>query len=107
MSTAPFERDLLGKTLAGKYHLVQVQGAGYYSVVFVAHQQFCGRFVRPVAVKVSRQTDLTDDTAPAIFGDAIVLARLLASTDHEGRRHLVQIHDMGLLPEHGNRAYLV
>ncbi|MFO0846516.1 MAG: serine/threonine-protein kinase [Gemmataceae bacterium] len=107
MASAPFERDLLGKTLAGKYHLVQVQGAGYYSVVFVAHQLFCGRFVRPVAIKVSRQAGLTDDTAPQLFGDALVLARLMASSDHEGRRHLVQIHDMGLLPEQDDRAYLV
>jgi serine/threonine protein kinase len=107
MSQQPFEHGLLGQTLAGKYRLVQVQGSGFYSVVFVAHQHFCGRFVRPVAIKVSRQTGLTDETAPDLFGDALILARLLASSDHDGRRHLVQIHDMGLLPEHGGRAYLV
>lgn len=107
MSQHPFEHDLLGKTLAGKYRLVEVQGAGFYSVVFVAHQHFCNRFVRPVAIKVSRQTGLTEETAPDLFGDALILARLLASSDHEGRRHLVQIHDMGLLPEHEGRAYLV
>ncbi len=108
MATKPFERDLLGKTLADKYHLVSVQGSGYYSVVFVAHQLFCGRFVRPVAIKISRQTGLDHGTAPAILGDALVLARLLASTDdHEGRRHLVQIHDMGLFAELDHRAYLV
>jgi serine/threonine protein kinase len=60
-----------------------------------------------VAIKVSRQTGLTEETAPELFGDALILARLLASSDHEGRRHLVQIHDMGLLPEHEGRAYLV
>lgn len=103
----PFERDLLGQTLVGKYKLVEVQGSGYYSVVFVAHQQFCGHFVRPVAIKISRQTGLTEQTAPQVLGDALILARLLASTDHEGRRHLVQIHDMGLLPEQEDRAYLV
>ena len=63
--------------------------------------------VRPVAVKVSRQTGLTEETAPHLFGDALILARLLAGGDHEGRRHLVQIHDMGLLPEHDGRAFLV
>jgi eukaryotic-like serine/threonine-protein kinase len=107
MTTPPFEQALLGQTLAGKYRLVQVQGAGYYSVVFVAHQHFCNRFVRPVAIKVSRQTGLTEETAPDLFGDSLILARLLASSDHDGRRHLVQIHDMGLLPEHDGRAYLV
>jgi serine/threonine protein kinase len=107
MDREPFEQSLLGQTLADKYRLVSVQGAGFFSVVFVAHQHFCGRFVRPVAVKVSRQTGLTAETAPDLFGDAIVLARLLAGSDHEGRRHLVQVLDMGLLPEHDGRAYLV
>src|SRR5262245_4382021 len=103
----PFEQALIGQSLAGKYRLVEVQGAGFYSVVFVAHQHFCNRFVRPVAIKVSRQTGLDEDSALGVFGDALVLARLLAVSDHEGRRHLVQIHDMGLLPEHDGRAYLV
>lgn len=103
----PFEQKLLGQTLADKYRLMSVQGAGFFSVVFVAQQHFCNRFVRPVAIKVSRQTGLTADTAPDLFGDAIILARLLAGSDHEGRRHLVQVLDMGLLPEHDNRAYLV
>jgi len=107
MDREPFEQALLGQTLADKYRLVSVQGAGFFSVVFVAHQHFCGRFVRPVAVKVSRQTGLTAETAPDLFGDAIVLARLLAGSDHEGRRHLVQVLDMGLLPEREGRAYLV
>lgn len=102
-----FEHRLLGQTLAGKYRLVSLQGAGFFSVVFVAHQLFCGRFVRPVAIKVSRQTGLTEDTAPLLFGDAMVLARLFTQPNKDGCRHLVQIHDMGLLPEHEGRAYLV
>jgi serine/threonine protein kinase len=67
--------------------------------------------MRPVAIKISQHTGLTEETAPYLFGDALVLARLLASegspaVSDEGRRHLVQIYDMGLLPEHENRAYL-
>jgi serine/threonine protein kinase len=62
--------------------------------------------MRPVAVKVSRQSGLTEETAPYLFSDALVLARLLAGDDHDGRRHLVQIYDMGLLPEFEGRAYL-
>lgn len=107
MDREPFEQTLLGKTLADKYRLVSIQGAGFFSVVFVAHQSFCGRFVRPVAIKISRQTGLTPETAPELFSDAIILARLLAGSDHEGRHHLVQVLDMGLLPEHDDRAYLV
>src|SRR5262249_18664807 len=80
---------------------------GSFGTGFQANQFFCKQVMRPVAVKVSRQTGLTEDTAPVLFGDALILARLLASGDHDGRRHLVQIFDMGLLPEHEDRAFLV
>jgi serine/threonine protein kinase len=103
----PLEKRLLGKTLAGKYELLEVQASGAFGTVFRARQYFCRRFMRPVAVKVSRQSGLSEETAPGLFGDALVLAQLLASSDHEGRRHLVQIFDMGLLPEVEDRAYLV
>ena len=104
--TPPFEQSLLGQTLAGKYKLVEVQAGGAFGAVFRAEQYFCQQFVRPVAVKVSRQTGLSEETAPHLFGDAIMLARILATGDHDGRRHLVQIFDMGLLPEHDGRAYI-
>jgi serine/threonine-protein kinase len=104
------EQRLLGQTLAGKYNLLDVQASGAFGTVFRAEQYFCRQLVRPVAVKVSRQSELTEETAPYLFGDALILARLLASPsagfDDAGRRHLVQIHDMGLLPEHDNRAFL-
>ena len=102
----PFEHGLLGQTLAGKYKLVEVQAGGAFGAVFRAEQSFFGQFVRPVAVKVSRQTGLTEESAPHLFGDALMLARLLATGDHDGRRHLVQIFDMGLSPEHEGRAYI-
>jgi serine/threonine-protein kinase len=113
MARAPsFEERLLGQTLAGKYKLIAVQASGAFGTVFQAQQFFCRQFMRPVAVKVSRQTGLTEETAPHLFGDALVLAQLLAGSDPAGdhgggRRHLVQIFDMGLLPEHEDRAYLV
>jgi serine/threonine protein kinase len=102
-----FEEQLIGQTLQGKYRLVEAVSGGCYGVVFRAEQYFCNRHVRPVAVKITRQTGLTEENAPHFFSDALVLARLLASGDHEGRRHLVQIFDMGLLPEHDNRAFMV
>jgi serine/threonine-protein kinase len=110
-ATPPLEQQLLGRTLAGKYRLLDVQACGAFGTVFRAEQYFCRQLVRPVAVKVSRQTDLSEQTAPYLFGDALILAQLLANAsvgfDDAGRRHLVQIHDMGLLPEHDNRAFLV
>ncbi|HEY7155783.1 MAG TPA: serine/threonine-protein kinase, partial [Gemmataceae bacterium] len=106
----PLEQRLLGQTLAGKYKLLDVQASGAFGTVFRAEQYFCRQLMRPVAVKVSRQSELTEETAPYLFGDALILARLLASPsagfDDAGRRHLVQIHDMGLLAEHDNRAFL-
>ncbi len=109
--SSSLEQRLLGQTLAGKYKLLDVQASGVFGVVFRAEQYFCRRCVRPVAVKVSRQSELTEDTAPYLFGDALILAQLLAapatSLDDAGRRHLVQIHDMGLLPEYDDRAFLV
>src|SRR5262245_31231337 len=112
MSRDSFEQRLIGQTLAGKYRLREVQAAGAFGTVFRGEQYFCRLFMRRVAVKVSRQTGLTELTAPALFSDALVLARLLASDDPvgdagNGRRHLVQIFDLGLLPEYDDRAYLV
>jgi serine/threonine-protein kinase len=106
-ASSPFEEQLVGQMLAGKYRLAEVISGGCYGVVFRAEQYFGQRFVRPVAVKITRQTNLTDETAPLLFSDALVLARLLSSSDHEGRRHLVQLFDIGLLPEHDNRAFMV
>lgn len=109
--TTSLEQRLLGQTLAGKYKLLDVQASGAFGLVFRAEQYFCRQRVRPVAVKVSRQGELSEDTAPYLFGDALILAQLLAAPatglEDAGRRHLVQIHDMGLLPEYDNRAFLV
>jgi serine/threonine protein kinase len=105
------EQRLLGQTLAGKYRLLEVQASGAFGTVFRAQQFFCKQPMRPVAVKVSRHSGLTEETAPQMFGDALMLARLLAGDGppgigDEGRRHLVQIYDLGLLPEYDGRAYL-
>jgi serine/threonine-protein kinase len=108
MDHAPsLEQRLVGQTLGGKYYLQEVQACGAFGTVFRAQQLFCRQVVRSVAVKVSRQTGLTEESAPYLFGDALILARLLAGGDHDSRRHLVQIFDMGLLPEHDDRAFLV
>jgi serine/threonine protein kinase len=101
------EERLLGRLIADKYRLVAVRAGGAFGTVFKADQEFCGRFVRPVAVKISRQAGLTTETAPSLFGDALILARIMALSEGEGKQHLVPIYDMGLLAEHENRGYLV
>jgi serine/threonine protein kinase len=106
-STPSPEDRLLGRVIADKYRLVAIRAGGAFGTVFKADQEFCGRFVRPVAVKISRQTGLTLETAPNLFGDALILARIMALSEGEGKQHLVPIYDMGLLPEHDNRGFLV
>ncbi len=103
----PFEDRLLGRVIADRYRLVQVHARGAFGTVFRAEQFFCSQFVRPVAVKISRQTGLTEQNAPRLFSDALTLARLIAGGPREGRQHLVPIYDMGLLPEHDGRGFLV
>src|SRR5438270_14070826 len=75
---ASFEESVLGQVLDGKYRLQQVRLRGVWGVVFQADESFCRTFVRSVLVKVSRQTGMTDLTAPHFFGDAIRLAQALA-----------------------------
>jgi serine/threonine-protein kinase len=105
--TPSLEERLLGRTIAGKYRLVEVQASGAFGTVFKAEQYFCKQFVRPVAVKMSRQSGLTEADAPYLFADALILAQILAGSDHDGKRHLVPIYDLGLLPDYEDRAYLV
>jgi serine/threonine-protein kinase len=113
MPQGPFqEQQLVGQTLAGKYRLIAVQASGAFGTVFRGEQYFCRQRMRPVAVKVSRQTGLTEESASYLFSDALMLARLVGGdvppgVSDEGRRHLVQIYDLGLLPDHEDRAYLV
>jgi serine/threonine-protein kinase len=105
--SAPLEDRLLDQVIADKYRLVEAHAGGAFGTVFKAHQFFCGHFVRPVAVKVSHQTGLTADKAVYLFSDALILAQILAGANPQGKQHLVPIYDMGLLPEHDDRGYLV
>src|SRR5262249_46803628 len=86
---------------------MSVHARGAFGTVFKAHQFFSRLFVRPVAVKVSRQPRLTEANAAQLFSDAIILAQLLSGAHREGKQHLVPIYDMGLLPDCDGRGYLV
>jgi serine/threonine-protein kinase len=106
-NTLTLDNRLLGQVVAGKYRIVEAQARGAFGTVFLAHQVLCGHFVRPVAVKVSHQTKLTEETVGVLFSDALILAQILAGAHPHGKQHLVQIFDMGLLPEHEGRGFLV
>jgi serine/threonine protein kinase len=101
------EDRLIGRTIAGKYRIVAAHACGTFGTVFKAHQFFFDHFARCVAVMVSHQTGLTEKTAGALFGDAVILARLLAEAGPHGKQHLVPIHDMGILTDHEDRGFLV
>ena len=98
---------LLGRLIAGKYRLVEVQARGAFGTVFKGHQYLGSHFVRPVAVKVSHQTGLTDESAGPLFSDALILAQILAGGSSPGKQHLVPIYDLGTLPDHDGRGFLV
>ena len=75
-------------------------GEGGFGGVFWSEQQFLGLPVRQVAVKLSKQTGIDTSVARDIFADAFLLAQAMDEmTDVEARSHLVQIYDLGILPE--------
>src|SRR5437867_1475620 len=111
---ASFEESVLGQVLDGKYRLQQVRLRGIWGVVFQAEQFFCRTFVRPVLVKVSRQTGMTDVTAPHFFGDALRLAQAQAAEASptsglrlDARQCFPAILDLGLLPQWNGCGMLV
>ena len=104
---ASFEESVLGQVLDGKYRLQQVRLRGAYGVVFQADEFFCRTFVRAVLVKVSRQTGMTDVTAPHFFGDAIRLAQAQAEDASRDESHFPRILNLGLLPQWNGCGMLV
>jgi serine/threonine protein kinase len=103
----PFESHFRDRVIARKYRLGEVRSSSPHSLVFRAQHLFCGQAIRPVAVKIPRLAGLTEETAPLLFQGAAAVANVLSSTSHEGRRHLPQVLDLGLLPKRGGVAYLV
>ncbi|WP_353944147.1 serine/threonine-protein kinase [Streptomyces sp. HUAS MG91] len=109
MATADTDlRELVGRVIDGRYLLREWIGGGGFGAVFRSEQYVLGRAVRPIACKVSRRPDLTEQSAGELFADVLVLADAMgAMTDLEARRHLVHVYDAGLARDLGGRAYLV
>src|SRR5258708_29777509 len=100
--------QLVGKALAAGYVAQKLLGEGAFGAVFKCTQSFCGRPVRPVALKLSKKTGFTERDALSLFADGILLAESMGKiTDVSARSHLVHVYDMGLLRELDNRAYMV
>src|SRR5262245_22509823 len=96
---ATFEDAILGQVLNGRYRLKEVRLRGVFGTVFLAEEFFGRPFVRPVLVKLSRQTGMTEITAPHFFDDVLRLAQLLAGEPFAERSHLPAVLDLGLVPQ--------
>lgn len=100
--------DLLNKTIADKYHILETRPSGNFSWVFLADQRIGATSVRPVAVKVTKEGGMTSEDCEEGFADVICLAKVLGeSRDSEGKRFLVNVYDWGILDDLGGRGYIV
>ncbi len=106
-------RELVGKTVDGRYQLETYLAEGNFGAVYKATQTAYGVPLRQVAVKVSKRP-MSDSEARKTFGDALMMARVvdsardIAEHDHlraeQGQlrnlsQHFVQVYDAGRCPE--------
>ncbi|MGM0493648.1 MAG: protein kinase domain-containing protein [Armatimonadota bacterium] len=101
-------RELEGVVLADRYLLQSCLDEGNFGWVYRAEHQLFGQAVRTVAVKVTKMTGIGAQEAREVFEEPITLARIIDGTEEESfRRYLVQIYDLGVLPEHDGRGFIV
>ena len=92
-------RELVGKTVDGRYQLEIYLAEGNFGAVYRATQMAYGVPLRQVAVKVSKRP-MSDGEARKTFGDALLMARVVDSAkDINLRQHFVQVYDAGRCPE--------
>jgi serine/threonine protein kinase len=106
-SSISSDEAVLGQVVNGRYRLQRVGLRGIFGVVFAADEYFGRTFVRPVHVKVSRQTGMTEVTAAHFFADVIRLAQWLASESCGQRQQLPAILNLQILPEWNNCGSVV
>lgn len=101
-------RSFEGKTLQGRYLLQKMLGQGNFGAVYRSEHYMMGARVRRVAVKLSKQGGFDEAMAREVFADAFTLAEAVDEmTDASARMHMVQVFDLGLAPEVGNRGFVV
>ncbi len=92
-------RELVGKTVDGRYQLETYLAEGNFGAVYQATQMAYGMPLRQVAVKVSKRP-MSDAEARKTFGDALLMARVVDSArDINIRQHFVQVYDAGRCPD--------
>lgn len=99
--------DVVGKTIDNKYTIKKYLGSGKFGYVFLAEQTIFGLLFRHVAIKIFNEHHVTAINAHEVFREAIMLTDLLERHDNpDARQHLVQVYDIGLLLELGNRGFI-
>jgi len=95
------ERDLVGKTLAGKFHILGYLGHGNFGTVWRAEHRVFGVVLREVALKVFNR-----ESGPEGVKEVAALAGILERSKHlEGRRYLIEIYDAGVLQDLDDQPY--
>lgn len=95
------ERDLVGETLAGKFHILGYLGHGSFGIVWRAEHRVFGVVLREVALKVFNRESGAEGVK-----EVAALAGILERSKHlEGRRHLVEIYDAGVLHDLDDQPY--
>lgn len=95
-ATAGAVEAMPAQPLDDRFRLRRVRLRGIFAVLFDAEQYLGRTLVRPVQIKVSRQTGLTDVTAPHFLADAVRLAQGLPAIAASERRHLPALLDLGI-----------
>jgi serine/threonine protein kinase len=97
-----------GKLLEGRYRLTKLLSEGNFGGVFHARLELFGEPIRDVAVKITKETNLSKETAREIFGEAMTLIRVYDRIiDPVAKSHIVPVYDLGLLDEHDGRGFIV
>lgn len=97
-----------GKIIENRYWLNRYIAEGSFGAVFLGEQRILGQYVRRVAVKITKATNITEGDARDIFADAIILAGVIDEIqDSDAKRYLVRVYDMGILEDYNRRGFIV
>jgi len=95
------KKELIGRTLAGRFHILGYLGHGNFGTVWRAEHRIFDVVLREVALKI-----LDPESGLEGIKEMAVLAGSLERSKHlEWRRHLIEIYDAGVLPELDNQPY--
>lgn len=110
MTDESLKKLFLGRVIERRYRLHEFLAEGNFGAVFRGTHELFGQPVREIAVKIIKQTQLSQDDVHKVFGDGIMLAQVYDNIkNEEARAHIVPVYDMGQLqqPEYEGRGFIV